>query len=198
MRRSSSSPGNLHRQGRTAKPTSPTEIVRGFAVNALAVGFALVCVCNAQAIGGAATAVLPSGTLDSLLAAVAASSSESAAVAAAAAKASEDGHAGGGYASLLKLGARVSAALRDRSSAAAAAAAAAAASEQESNASGWDYQHGGDAWSVSASSWRGDSEGSSDVGVLIGALAALLVCLVGIRQSILYEYAADDAKQSRR
>ena len=197
MRRSSSSPGNLHRQGRkTAKPTSPSEIVRGFAVNALAVGFALVCVCNAQAIGGAAAAALPSGTLDWLLAAVATSSSESAAIAAAAAKASEDGHVGGGYASLLKVGARVSSSLRERSSAAAAAAAA-AASEQESNASGWDYQQGGGEWSVGASSWRGDSEGSSDVGVLLGALAALLVCLVGIRQSILCEY-ADDVKQSRR
>jgi hypothetical protein len=182
LRRVSSSPGNLHRQGRPRSVTTPAEemrkIVCSFAMNALAVGFALMLVSNAQAI---ATAALPLGTLDAIFAAVASASQTSAAAYQATLLDSEQPSSREGK-PLLWLGSGASL-LRGRSGS--GESNESETSQHEDDAMAWQWSHAG-----------GTLHESGEVGVLLGALAVLLVCLLGIRQSIVNEHRAWEEAQA--
>lgn len=182
MRRVASSPGNLHRHGRPRSVTTPAEemrkIMRGFAMNALAVGFALLLVSNAQTI---ATKMLPRGTLDAVFAVVA-SASENAAAAAAAARQDSEQPSGREGKPLLWLGSGA-ALLRGR---------AVSGESNESETSLHDDETVPWQWTHAS----GAPHESGEVGVLLGSLAVLLVCLLGIRRSIVNEHRAYEAAQA--
>lgn len=187
LRRVSSSPGNLHRMPQRSKNAcTPAEemrkIVRSFAANALAVGFALFLVCNGQTV---ARAVLPEdGTFAAAIAAIATASENAAATAAAARLGTEAAGSPRAGKSLLRLGGGGGSPLRRGG---------AESNESESTmhadeAVGWDWAP------PSAVGVMGEG---GDVAVLIGALAVLLVCLLGIRGSILKEHRAFEEAQAR-
>ena len=183
LRRVNSSPGNLHRMAKNARSAAtPADVLRGFAINALAVGLALIVVCNAKTI---AEATLPAGTFAAAAAAVA-TASESAAAAVAQASESAAAVAADARYTTEESGARVGKSLLRLSRRGGAERNESETLVEDVAALGWE-------WSQEAGV---AGEGAGEVGVLIGALAVLLVCLLGIRQGILQEHRAYEEHQA--
>ena len=186
MRRVSSSPGNLHRSGkRLASPADDyRKIAKGFLLNLLAVGVSLVAVTNAPAL---AAVLLPADTASAAAAAAAAGVTIDDQPTFAA-SASQEKSLGG---SLLRI-------RNMRTHKRGARSTAGFAGATDGIDSNWsDATSGQEDDAIEWTTGTTASE-SDDVGVLLGALTALLVCLLGIRTSLIREQAEYDAAHAKR